>query len=60
MKCKSCKYFNDFAHTYIINDGKMECCSYWHIAYHKWESKGDKPCCKEYQPIKRQLTLFEQ
>lgn len=46
MSCNDCKYFNDFSNTYIENNGKFDCCSYWHIAYHKWEHKGNKPCCK--------------
>lgn len=56
--CKECLHYNNFANTYIENNGCFDCCAYWHIAYHKWERKGDKPCCEKYKSKKIQLTLF--
>ena len=70
-KCKECKYWNDYKHTYIkrfINayDTKQrkeetfsrDCCSYWHIAY-DWEenaSERTKDCyCSRIAIV--QLTL---
>lgn len=59
-KCKECVHFNDFEHTYIENDGKTDCCSRWHIAYHLWEDKANRPCCECFNPIRKvvQLSLF--
>ena len=57
-QCKDCFYYNNFISTYIENNGRWDCCSYSHIAYHKWEKKGDKPCCKNFKNKKIQLTLF--
>ena len=57
-KCKDCVRFNDFAHTYIRYD--VDCCSRWHVAYHKWENKGDRQCCEQFEDKKCavQLSLF--
>lgn len=67
QKCKYCKHWNDFAHTYVkrhehFYDPKtreelfytFDCCSYYHEAYCWDENFGErvKECC---QP---QLTLF--
>lgn len=30
-KCKNCKYWNDFEHTYVTPE--FNCCSFFHIAY---------------------------
>lgn len=59
-KCKECARFNDFGHTYIEDDGRMDCCSRWHTAYHKWENKGERHSCEEFEDMKRvvQLSLF--
>lgn len=59
-QCKECVNFNDFTHTYIENNGKFDCCSRWHIAYHLWENKGERQCCEEFEPQRKyeQLSLF--
>lgn len=45
-KCKNCRFFNDFVHTYIPRDDGIDICSFWHTVYFKSENAGerDKDC----------------
>ena len=61
MRCKDCKFWNDFAHTYIIeheNGYDYDCCSNFHIAYMKDENKGERECCKK-AILKREIKQLE-